>query len=46
MESFYTDPITLEYGAEECGELLEDDHRQKCARCRAYGAQNIEVVGP
>lgn len=36
--------------ASMCGEELYDDfetkHRLKCERCRTFGVENIEVVGP
>ena len=43
MEAFYDDPMTIAYGAQDCGELLERNHRLKCVRCQEYGVANIEV---
>jgi hypothetical protein len=44
MEAFYDDPMTEYSGmGDEIGPLLASKHRAKCARCRAYGAANVEV---
>ena len=41
------DPMTQYYGmGDEIGPLLESKHMKRCARCQAFGAENIEVIGP
>ena len=45
METLVEDPMTAAYGApvDEIAEAFERKHRRVCARCRDYGAANIEV---
>ncbi len=35
IETFYNDPMTIAYGAEECSTLIERAHIKKCKRCRS-----------
>lgn len=44
-EQFDNDPITVASGCgDEIGVGWERRHRKDCARCQAFGVENIEII--
>ncbi len=45
--ALYDDPMSQECGClDEIVESFERRHAPGCLRCRTFGCENIEVVGP